>query len=188
MPIPNISDVSAEYSALKSRDEQLRLEEVKIEVDLQELYELLQSGHDPDRDKRVATLARGETITDVQSVRSRYENGRLRWADVREARRVVQRQMDTERRRASDAIRDKLRPQHNRDMQALSESLLKAHTAFSNLYQLRASMTAQGIGLGQMFEPWPEFLESPLSKSGALVEFLNDAASRDYCLPPKGIT
>lgn len=186
MSLPSISDVSPLYRELKAKSQQLRHQEGKIESELQELYELIQSGKDPDRERRVAALVKGETITGFESIRTRYENLRTQWSDVKEAGRAIIRKMAEEAKRAEGLVRERLAPQHETEMNALCDGLSKAHTAFSKLYHLRTSMTADGIGLGRLFEPWPGFLESPFNKAGALVEFLNEASRAGYCAAPKG--
>ena len=185
MKFPELDNAATPFQVLLARDKTLADQEVQLTAEARRLYGLVQAGIDPNREARVKALAAGKTVEVIDSAETQLKATHVRLADVSEARRVVIRELDTAKREASKAIRDRLKPQHDALLTRLCSSLGEAQSASAEYYALRQSMVDDGINLSGLFDVLPSFLGHPRNKQSECADFFREAARAGYCKVPK---
>jgi len=134
-----------------------------------------------DKDTRIAMVLAEQDIPATDDVDAQITTTLLEWEAIVEAKQSLLPKLAIAKREAADKILAGLKPEHDKIMARLVSSLVDAHTASAEIFDLRGQLRDGGIGwrngVGELFPD--EVLGAPTIYS-ALADFLRAAVKSGY--------
>src|ERR1700722_5749526 len=163
MNIPALT--SPELVTLTNTKHSLDARERLVKADVILLRERIAAGNEIQADDKAAqiehTLA-GGSVSAASDPTAQLSLAMMQWRAIDDAKDVLGRKIAKARYAAATKLCDGLKPAHDAVMQRLCASLVEAHAAHAELFEMKRELTDRQIGLiGTVCHLMPDFLGAP---------------------------
>lgn len=182
--IPTLGDASSEYSALMKKRDNLDARRQELESERAQLMDEIARTTVPlsrrERDQRVAVLLGDETVAEFSRPHARLAEIGQEIADIKAALDVLADQIGQARYRASEKIREGVRPAYAQRVAANCEALLRLRETSADYLELTHELQEKDISWLQL-EPLPvSFAGNPHDRHSKTAIYLREAAKAGY--------
>jgi hypothetical protein len=187
--IPRLTDHSDKLAGLLKRREELGAESSANFARQIEIGDEFRAGPAPippsdnSADARVRSLL-GELapppVAENPDLMSEYHLLVARRRDLEAARELLDRQIDVERRKASAAIRELVRPEYRARVRAVCDALRQVHNANASLAQMCTALRDSGVEWTALGVVAPKALGAPTDSYSPLGRYFLDALEAGF--------
>lgn len=182
--VPTLSDTSDEYRSLVGKRDKLDAQRQNLEVERAQLMDEISRTTVPlsrrERDQRVAALLGDESAASISRPHVRLSEINREIADIKAALDVLADQIGQARVRASAKIREDVRPEYGRRVQACCTALLALHEASAAYHELTSALQERDVSWLQL-EPLPvSFAGAPNDRYSKVGIYLREASKAGY--------
>jgi hypothetical protein len=173
--IPQLIEISPKLREEIARNDKLLEREATVSAKVRQLRGLKTNGAlSSNDDSLVQSVLAGEPFLapDIDAELNRLT---AEWRAIEEAKEIQTRIIAAEEKGAGAKLREAIKPTHDKIMVRLCKALVDTHAAYSELFRMKRELAGNGIGLGNLFDADPEFLEIPTDRASCLAEFFREA-------------
>lgn len=179
LDIPPIRDIAPAIAEIEAKSAELGKEASGLRAEMLELSrDRAPEDADAARDVRIAEILgrKPPTVKPRRSDRLQQIAGRLR--DIEAAREVLARERETEQRRATSVLRERLMPEYRKQMRGLIDALIAAHATQVAIHGLASKVEDAGYLSSWMDAHPARWMD--IGTNGNIALFVKDKVAEGY--------